>query len=71
MNKYGIPSRVRPNKQHQLVKSTRTSYSFFTFSSLFFNAGSLATVRKQDTKNIPKMIHRELELMFFQVSLSG
>ena len=65
------PFRFRPNKQHQLLKSTRTSYSFFTFSSLFFNAGSLATVRRQDTKNIPKMIHRELELMFFQVSLSG
>lgn len=58
-------------EQTESVKALVHHYSFFTFSSLFFRAGSFATVRKQDTKNMPKMIHRELELMFFQVSLSG
>ena len=58
-------------EQTETVKALVHHYSFFDFSSLFFRAGSLATVRKQDTKNMPKMIHRELELMFFQVSLSG
>jgi len=64
-----------PSLVYASVSSKQTTQitviTFYFFSSLFFRAGSFATVRNSDTANTPKMIHSELLEMFFQVSLSG